>query len=192
MKFFVCAVLALAALAVSAAEDTRPFSQTLDPAAKQRLGLAALTPAQLAALDAAVAAYTRGEKTVAIQQAVAQVEQQSAVKVQQAEQKAAAAAVEDYKKKQEPGVVARTLEAFKRKQPETPRERFTAHVIGEFRGWNGGTYFPLDDGQVWHQTGTDTYELPPVRNAEVEIYQSGNGYWRLKYADAWITVKRVQ
>jgi len=192
MKFLTCAALLIAALTAVAAEETRPFSQTLDPAAKQRLGLAALTPAQLAELDAAVSAYTRGEKSVAVQQAVAQVEQQAAVKVQQAEQKAAATAVEEYKKKQEPGVIARTLEVFKKKQDEEKRPRFTAHVVGEFRGWNGGTYFPLSDGQVWRQSGTESYELPPVRDAEVEIYQSSNGYWRLKFADAWITVKRVQ
>jgi len=192
MKIFSCAAFLLAALVATAAEETRPFSQTLDPAAKERLGLAGLTPEQLAALDAAVAAYTRGEKTVAVQQAVAQVEQQAAVKVQQAEQKAAVTAVEEYKKKQEPGVIARTLEVFKKKQEEEHRERFKAHVVGEFRGWSGGTYFPLTDGQVWHQVGADSYELPPVKDAEVEIYQSKNGYWRLKYSDAWITVKRVQ
>ena len=66
----------------------------IDSAEKQRLGLTGLTTEQLAALDAAIAAYTRGEKTVAVQQAVAQVEQQAAVKVKQAEQKAAATAVE--------------------------------------------------------------------------------------------------
>jgi len=207
MKHLACAAFFLATLTVVAAEDARPFSSTLGPAEKQRLGLAALTPAQLAELDAAIAAYTRGEKTAAVQQAVTQVErvaeekvtqavkqveQQTAVKVQEAEKKAAATAVEEYKKKSEPGVIARTLEVFKRKQEEEHRERFTAHVVGEFRGWHGGTYFPLVDGQVWHQVGTESYELPPVQNAEVEIYQSSNGYWRLKYASAWITVKRVQ
>ena len=192
MKFLACAAFVLAALTAVAAEEARPFSETLDPAARQRLGLATLTSAQLAQLDAAVAAYTRGEKTVAVQQAVAQVEQQAVVKVQQAEQKAAVTAVEEYKKKQEPGVIARTLEVFKKKQEETHRERFTGRVVGVFRGWSGGTYFPLADGQVWHQTGTESYELPPVRDAEVEIFQSSNGYWRLQYADAWITVKRVQ
>ena len=192
MKHLACAALFLAAPAVAVAEDARPFSSTLSAAEKQRLGLVSLTPAQLAELDSAINAYTRGEKSVAVQQAVQQVERQAAVKVQAAEQKAAATAVEDYKKKQEPGVIARTLEVFKRKEQQAKVERFTAHVVGEFRGWSGGTYFPLTDGQVWRQAGTETYELPPAQNAEVEIYQSSNGYWRLKYADAWITVKRVQ
>ena len=191
MKCFAWLGLFFAALTAGAA-DAPPFSQTLTAADRQHLGLGALSPAQVAALDAAVAAYTRGEKTAAVQQAVAQVEQQAVVKVQEAEKKAAVTAVEEYKKQQEPGVIARTLEVFKHKQEEDRRGRFTALVVGEFRGWQGGTYFPLADGQVWRQVGTETYELPPVQNAEMEIYQSANGYWRLKYADAWITVKRVQ
>jgi hypothetical protein len=100
--------------------------------------------------------------------------------------------VEDYKKKQEPGVIARTLDIFKHKQEEDKRQRFTAHVVGEFRGWQGGTYFSLADGQLWRQSGTESYELPPVQNAEVEFYQSNNGYWRMKYDGTWITVKRLQ
>lgn len=184
----------LAAVA-SAAEPARPFSQTLTPEQKQRLGLAGLTVAQLAELDAAVGAYTRGETTTAVQQAVQRVERKSEEKIQQAEKKAAVAAevaVADYKKQKEPGVVARALDGLKGRQQEEKRERFTGRVVGEFRGWNGGTYFPLENGQVWRQTGTDSNELPPVQNAEVEIYKSSNGYWRLKYEGAWITVKRLQ
>jgi flagellar motor protein MotB len=200
-------VLAVCLLSsAAAAEPAPPFSQTMTAAQKQRLGLDAMTPAQLAELDAAVAVYASGEKTAAVSQAVAEVRQQADEQVRQAEQKAqlsqqqmqqaqekaAETAVEEYKKKQEPGVIARTLEIFKRKQEEEHREHFIGHVVGEFRGWNGGTYFPLTDGQVWRQVGTDIYELRPVQNAEVEIFKSKNGYWRLKYAGAWITVKRLQ
>lgn len=187
-----CTALAVMALA---AEPARPFSQTLTPEQRQRLGLAGLTPAQLAELDAAIGAYTRGETTVAVQQAVQQAEQRTEVKVQQAERKAAGAAeaaVADYRKKQEPGVIARTLETFKRRQQEEQRERFTGRVVGEFRGWRGRTYFPLEGGQVWQQVGTEVNELPPQPNAEVEIFRSSSGYWRLRYDGAWITVKRLQ
>ena len=186
----------LAATLARAADEPRPFTQTLSAAQQTALGLAALTPEQRVALDAAIAAYTRGEQTAAIAEAVQQVQKQSEQKVQQAvaqaEQKAAAVAVADYKKKAEPGVIARTLEKFKRTAADEKVERFTARVVGEFRGWQGGTYFPLESGQVWRQVGADVYELPPVSHAEVEIFQSGNGYWRLKYAGAWITVKRLQ
>ena len=72
------------------------------------------------------------------------------------------------------------------------KERVTARVVGEFRGWSGGTYFPLDNGQVWRQVGAESNELPPRRDAVVEIYPSGNGYWRLRFEGAWITVRRLQ
>jgi len=185
----------LSSFAVVAAEPARSFSQTLTPEQKQRLGLSGLTGAQLAELDATVGAYTRGETTVAVQQAVQQVERKTEEKVQQAEQKAAVAgeaAVADYKKKKEPGVIARAVEAIKGKAEEDKRERFTARVVGEFRGWHGGTYFPLENGQVWRQSGTESNALPVVNTAEVEIYKSSNGYWRLKYEGAWVTVKRLQ
>ncbi|MDB6094741.1 MAG: hypothetical protein JWM32_2303 [Verrucomicrobia bacterium] len=194
MKFLGCLVMlaCMLALAVRAAEPERPFTETLTAEQKERLGLAALTPAQQEELNAAINAYTRGAKTAAVEQAVAQVQQRAAEDVQVAQKKAADEAVAEYKKKQEPGVIARTLDVFKRRQEEDKRERFIAHVVGEFRGWQGGTYFPLTDGQLWRQTGTDTYELPPVQNAEVEFYQSKNGYWRMKYNGSWITVKRLQ
>ncbi|HUR59701.1 MAG TPA: hypothetical protein VM029_18420 [Opitutaceae bacterium] len=183
---------ALVPMPVHAAADPQVFSQTLTPEQRQRLGLAGLTAAQMAELDAAIAAFARGESTVAVQRAVQQVERQAEVKVQQAEKKAAETAVADYKKKEEPGVVARTLERLKSKRAEETRETFTARVAGTFRGWSGGTYFPLENGQVWRQTGSESNELKPMQNAEVEIYQSKNGYWRLRYDGAWITVKRLQ
>ena len=186
------AVLGLFTTLARAADEPRPFSRSLSPAQQQALGLATLTPEQRVALDAAVAAYARGEKSVAVAAAVQQVERQAEAKVKQAEQQAAATAVADYKKKSEPGVIARTLEKFKRTTEEAKVERITARVVGEFRGWQGGTYFPLENGQVWRQVGTDIYELPPVPQAEVEIVPSSNGYWRLNYGGGWITVKRLQ
>jgi len=191
--FFLAALVVVAV--VFAGEPAKPFSQTLNAEQRQRLGLGALTPAQLVELDAAVGAYTRGEATVAVQVAVEKVEQRAVEKVQQAEQKAEVAAetaVAEYRRKQEPGVLSRTLDALKRKPEDDQKEKFTARVVGPFYGWSGGTYFPLENGQVWRQVGTESNELSKVLNAEVEIFKSGNGYWRLRYGTAWITVKRLQ
>lgn len=187
-----CWVVLFAVPLLRAAQDPRPFSQTLTPEQKQRLGLAGLAPAQLAELDAAIGAYTRGETTVAVQQAVQQAEQRAEVKVQEAKKAAAETALAEYKKKEEPGVVARTLEVFKRRQSEEAQEKFTARIVGPFRGWTGGTYFPLENGQVWRQVGSEVYDMPKVENAEIEIVKSGAGYHRLKYQGEWVTVKRLQ
>jgi hypothetical protein len=78
------------------------------------------------------------------------------------------------------------------RRADDAEERFTAVVVGPFRGWSGGTYFPLANGQVWRQVGTESNELPLREGAEVEIYQSRNGYWRLSFEGAWITVRRLQ
>ena len=195
MLRFAVVLVAFLSVAARAAESAPPFTHTLTAEQKQRLGLANLSPAQLAELDAAIGSYTRGEATSAVQQAVQQVERKTEEKVLLAEKKAAVAAetaVAEYKKKQEPGVIARALDVFKGKQDADKSERFIGRVVGEFRGWHGGTYFPLDNGQVWRQTGTENNALAPVQNAEVEIYKSSNGYWRLKYGGSWITVKRLQ
>ena len=201
MRFLVVLLLAVLSASGGLAAEARSFSGSLTPAQKERLGLSGLTAVQWAELDALVGAHARGETAIAVQQAekqseqkVREVRQETEVKVQEARQQAAAAAVADYRKKEEPGVIARTLEVFKRKQAEEKQqaERFAAKVVGPFRGWSGGTYFPLENGQVWRQVGSESYELPVVAGAEVEIFQSNNGYWRLRYDGAWITVKRVQ
>lgn len=169
------------ALTLVAGESKPAFSESLTPEQRARLGLAHLTPAQVAELDAAVSAYAQREH-----------ERTSAETLKQVERKAAEAAVAEYRRKQEPGVIGKALSAFKQRQEEEQIERFTARVSGEFRGWRGGTYFPLENGQVWRQVNADVYELPPVAGATVEIYRSKNGYWRLVYDGAWITVKRLQ
>lgn len=165
------------------------FSSSLTPAQRERLGLSGLTSAQLAELDAAVAAFHEG-KAVADRQT-------SPVSAQPTPAVAASVTVPAA-----PGVPAAVSAA--RKPIDTPaaaassrtsgvdKERITARVVGEFRGWSGGTYFPLDNGQVWRQIGAETNELPPRRDAVVEIYPSGSGYWRLRYDGAWITVRRLQ
>ena len=78
------------------------------------------------------------------------------------------------------------------RRTEEAGERFTAVVVGPFRGWSGGTYFPLTNGQVWRQVGTESNELPVREGAQVEIYESRSGYWRLSFEGAWITVRRLQ
>lgn len=189
LRIFAFAVATL--IAGARAEQAHAFSQTLNESDKQRLGLTALSPAQLAELDRAVSAYAAGATSSALQEAA----RESKEKIQEAEKKAAVAAdvaVAEYKKKKEPGVIARTLDAFKHQQEQDKRQRITGHVVGEFRGWSGGTYFPLDNGEVWRQVGSEINELPPASGAQVELFRSSSGYWRLKYGGSWITVKRLQ
>jgi hypothetical protein len=151
------------------------FLDGLTPEQKKRFGLDQLTPAQQAELGAAIESYRRtGE--------VAESE------------KAAAKAVEEYKQQEEPGVVARAVELFKRKDEEAKQERITAVIPGKFDGWSGSTLFRLDNGQVWRQSRPGTYYFKARENVAVVLYK-GPGSWRLRILDdegAWIPVTRVQ
>ena len=151
------------------------FIDSLSPERRKALGLDHLTPAQAAAIDAAVDQYQGRENTKVLTQ------------------KAADAAVEEYKAKQQPGVVARALGIFKQREEENRVERFTTHIIGRFTGWGGGTLFALDNGQVWQQAGSEVYYLPAVESPEVEFRKAASGYHRLYLANgAWVTVKRIR
>jgi hypothetical protein len=166
------ATLAVGLVAVSSARAD--FLATLPPEELKRLGLDQLTAEQRAGIDAAVEQYSRTHEAKAAQQA-------------------ATAAVVEYKARQEPKVVAQAVEVAKQRKDEERVERFTAHILGRFTGWGGGTMFALDNGQVWQQTGSENYYLSPVENPAVEIRKAPSGYFRLYLPDgAWITVKRVR
>jgi hypothetical protein len=150
------------------------FVDGLTPEQKKRLGLDQLTPAQLAELGSAIETYRQTGEVVAAEQA-------------------AAKAVADYKKKEEPGVVSKALEVFKQKDAETKQDRVTAIVLGRFDGWSGNTVFKLDNGQVWRQARPGTYYFKARENVAVVLYK-GPGSWRLRILDdegAWIPVTRV-
>jgi hypothetical protein len=151
------------------------FVDGLTAEQKKRLGLDQLTPAQLAELGSAIETYRQTGEVVAAEQA-------------------AAKAVAEYRKKEEPGVVSRALEVFKKKDEEAKQERITAAILGKFDGWSGHTLFKLDNGQIWRQARPGTYYFKARENVAVVLYR-GPGSWRLRILDdegAWIPVTRVQ
>ena len=173
-------VLLLSVLALFAAAGlsaTESFLDKLSPEQKRRMGLDQLTPAQLAELDAAVLQYRRDGAVTAAQEA-------------------AASAVAEYKKKEEPSVISRALDLFRRKQEEEKEQqvRFTATIPGKFTGWEGRTVFTLDNGQVWRQQGSDVYATKAQENPAVLLYKAKSGHWRLQLIEegAWITVVRIK
>lgn len=44
-----------------------------------------------------------------------------------------------------------------------------AHLLGTFRGWNGGTIFKLDNGQVWEQADDSILTVGGVTDPKVTI-----------------------
>lgn len=162
--------------AIAGTAQTGGFLSTLTNEEKDRLGLNQLTPAQQEALNKAVEAYRSKTEAIAV----------SAAKEE---------AVAEYKKSEEPSVIKRALDMFKTKQEEDRQERFTALIVGEFRGWTGRTVFRLDNGQIWRQAASDTYITKPQTDVQVAVYKSKSGYWRLRMLDdvgAWVTVERLK
>ncbi len=156
------------------AADQPGFSSTLGPAERAAVGLDKLTPAERAALDAAVESYRRAGETAAAQRAAQQ-------------------AVADYRRREEPKQVARAVAQDRREQADRQVERIEANIVGPFSGWDGRTVFALDNGQVWRQVDPDVYYTSPARGTPVEIVRSRYGSFRLHLKNgAWVTVTRVR
>ena len=45
----------------------------------------------------------------------------------------------------------------------------SARLVGKFTGWNGGTTFTLDNGEVWQQTDDSSFTTGAVMNPKVTI-----------------------
>lgn len=75
------------------------------------------------------------------------------------------------------------------------RDPIVSHIPGTFHGWDGGTTFHLENGQVWHQINSDS-RLGGIRmeNPEVTIKPGLFGSWELsvKGYSAVAKVERVQ
>jgi len=70
--------------------------------------------------------------------------------------------------------------------------RIESRITGTFTGWKGNTLFKLDNGQVWQQTDSGTYETR-LENPPVVIKRLGFGYLlTLTGHGATVFVKRVQ
>ena len=71
-------------------------------------------------------------------------------------------------------------------------KRIEAHIVGPFKGWTGNTTFKLDNGQIWQQTDSSSYETR-LDSPAVVIKRLGFGYLlTLTGHGATVFVKRVQ
>lgn len=168
------------------------FAEQLSPLEQAAVGLDKLTPAERTALFEAIERY----KETGAAAAVAEAESKAEAERTAAVEAASSAAVEEYKNREEPGVIARAMEMFKREEAEKEQVRFTSVLTGKFRGWEGNTTFYLENGQVWRQSNPrDRYYPKTATDVPVVVYKSKSGYFRLQILDdkgAWVTVKRIR
>lgn len=163
----------LAILTAGFVQAEERFSQRLTAEERKAAGLDQLTPEQLAVLDSLVQRTGRP----------ARVERGT-------------------EKSDKPGAVTADAKSESKRRlfglPVREREQeeaITARLIGTYRGWDAGTVFRLDDGQVWVLVDpNDRYRTEPRQAPRVKIVKSGIGGYKLTVEDdpMWVRVRRVQ
>lgn len=185
------ALLALSLSLPLAAAEFRGLEQEMSPADRARTGVDRLSVEQRAALDAwlrqrleagAVAPASTAPPSTAASAVPSAAAAQSAAPAATPASTAAAArqALND------PSQIG-----FSHYTGE--REEFTARVTGTFRGWTGRTLFRLDNGQVWQQSESGSYEIT-LDNPEVRLRPKAMGSWMLvlKHNNRGVRVRRVE
>ena len=149
-------------LIVPAARATEAaFAKTLTPEESQSAGLAKLTPAEFARLEALVERYRSGQVAVA--------------------QKAVAARPTEPAKAQKllPDWVSAIITLQKAAGSPEKAQTLESSLVGDFSGWSGRSTFRLENGQLWAQANTDSYSYSPtLHKPKVQIYPASFGsYW---------------
>jgi hypothetical protein len=173
-------ILAMTAFAADKPVDVRDVMTATE---FHSTGLDKLTPQEMAALNAWLAAYVQASAP-----APAAAHAAAAVPAVAAPLPAPAAT---------PAPVASTGIAGFGQEMITPEERgevtrISSNIVGTFTGWTGNTLFKLANGQVWQQADGSTYETK-LDNPPVVIKRLGLGYLlTLPGHNATVFVKRLQ
>ncbi|MDP2137392.1 MAG: hypothetical protein Q8J74_06015 [Candidatus Didemnitutus sp.] len=78
--------------------------------------------------------------------------------------------------------------------PRKGQKVIETRLVGEFKGWTGGTIFRLENGQVWQQRNPEFFETSrPVTNPTVVLKKSMiGGYWLHVEGFQGVRVKRLE
>lgn len=158
-----CALVASALLWQPQATAATQLRDEMTAAEFQAAGLDKLTPGELAALEAWLDAREAPEAPPAPQEAPVAPPPQVPTPEQ-------AFGSEDVPKPK--------VKAGEPAQPED-LDRIEAHYVGEFRGWDGYTRFPLDNGQVWMQSEPGKFRIRARENPKVTIVRGLFGAYYL-------------
>jgi len=173
----------------AAAEEN--FSAAVRPEEFAAAGLAKLSPAELARLDALVRDYKSGALLEARRAAEMAAQAQAAAEARAAQAetaraeaaKAEAMRVETARaeaaRKTEPGpsLLAKAKVLL---TPGTQIEYATveSRISGEFRGWDPATIFTLEDGSRWRVLNGSSYSTPPMPPPKVKVVPANlGGFW---------------
>jgi hypothetical protein len=189
-KLFLLAVaLGFGATLGRAADE--PFSRRVTAAEFGVAGLAKLSPAELAQLDALFGKYGAAvvqpgptAATGALQARVADAE----ARTRQAEQDAAAARAAQ--KKSEETLLTRAKKVFVPAGTKVEIAAADGEIDGAFDGWDSDTMWRLKDGTVWRvENKPSLYVTKRVMSVRVKIYPASfGGYW-MEFPDLALRVR---
>ena len=165
MKRWMLTGLVWAAGAGLLAAQEAQFSKAVTHDAFASAGLEKLSPEELARLDQLVEAYRSGAIEAARKEAAAAAAARVAAeaKATQAETELRSAKAETAKAKE--GVVSGLLAKAKvllKPGTEVEYETVETRLMGDFKGWEPGTVFTLENGQRWRVIN-GSYDTPPER-----------------------------
>jgi hypothetical protein len=89
-------------------------------------------------------------------------------------------------------IVAQSAKAERERKTEEARTPVSSSLKGEFRGWQNGTVFELENGQRWRVLDSD-FATKPLSNPEVAISPGlfGSWYMLVEGTSVKAMVKRV-
>jgi hypothetical protein len=189
--------LGLGALLLAVAAPAQDFTRTMTPEERAAAGLERLTPAELAALKAAVERYKSGAVEVVTREAGAQTaaaaaraaeaERQAAAAEARAREAAAQAAKAEPRKG--PGWLTALITLEKTAQAPDSAEEVRARLAGKLESFSGRQRFTLDNGQVWQMTDLAEWAGPAYDRPEVTIRPGALGTFWLRIPEAGVRVK---
>lgn len=179
-----CVMLFTSAALVMAADKTADVRDLMTAREFHATGLDKLSPDELAALNAWLASYAAHAPAAATSThpaAAPSVSPEPAVAVVAAPT---------------PAPPASTADSFGKSmiapKPAEEPKRIETRILGTFTGWTGNTVFKLENGQVWKQADSRSYQTH-LENPEVVIKKLMLGYLlTLPGQSASVFVKRIQ
>ena len=164
-------ILALFCLLAATLVARESFWDSLTPAQRELAGIAQLNEQQRAALNALASQFVTA---------------QSVHEVTAASQRARAEAMAQADAEQKSRL------GFSR--APSAKDVIRSRIVGEFRGWQAGTVFQLENGQTWIVEGREARAFSLRRDPEVEIQPAAFGAWKLyvQPEGLWVHVKRVK
>jgi len=167
LRIATMALVSLLAGAALAADKPLDVRDVMTASQFHATGLDKLTPEQMAAFNAWLATYTHAPAPASANAAVAAaalaVPAPAAPVVAVPSPAPSASSNANFGKEM--------LTSEQRGEPE----RIESRILGTLNGWNGRTVFRLENGQVWQQADTSTYDVT-LQDPQVVIKRLGFGY----------------